>query len=233
MKAFKLSARLIKTDIQTLSLLLIFVLFKTLLFKELVEAVKQAGIPVNLYLGNEITVDGDLFSYLDNNQVLTLNNSRYILLELPFHSKFAGIHDLIFKLRSLGYVPILAHPERYDYYSDVKEFEDMINEGALLQGNIGSLYRKYGSFAHDRLEELIKRHMIHFIGSDVHHAGQTSYTRINDVAHRIKILSGSESMALDLVQNNLRSVINNETIDPYTIRRPSSKLKFHLFRKES
>lgn len=197
-------------------------------FDLLQEELKEQNIDVRLYLGNEITVDSNLMEYFDRNQVLPLNHSRYILLELPFQSRFSKLHDLIFKLRSLGCVPIIAHPERYEYYSDFNEFQRMIKEGALLQGNIGSLYGKYGKNVQVRLEEMLKRRMIHFIGSDVHHAKQTSYQRISDVETKIAELTGSREIARDLVDGNIDKVIRNKIVQAYAIRVPKRRLRIRL-----
>lgn len=197
-------------------------------FYELEVALKKEEIPVRLYLGNEITIDGNVLEYFDDEQVLSLNDSRYVLLELPFRSKFAMLHELIFKLQSMGYVPIIAHPERYEYYSDLTEFQQMIEEGALFQGNIGSLYRKYGRDVQHRLEEMLKRRMIHFIGSDVHHEKQSSYDRILDVERKIRELTGSSEIAKDLVDRNIEKVIKNEEVQVYSIREPRRRFRIRL-----
>ena len=198
---------------------------KERLFKVLQNEVKKRNIPVHLYLGNEITVDGDLFQYLRQGKVLPINGSRYILIELPFHTRFAGIHDLIFKLRSEGKVPIIAHPERYEYYEDLEELKMMIQEGALFQINIASLYRKYGRNVQERAEELLRCHMVHFIGSDLHREGQTSYSRIGRVQEKVKKFTGSKSIVVDLVDRNIEKVINDEIIEPYKIKKPRKFLR--------
>ena len=192
---------------------------KEKIFQELLKEVHKRGISVNLYLGNEITLDGNLFDYLEQEQVLPINGSRYILIELPFHSRFAGIHDLIFKIRSKGMIPIIAHPERYEYYTDLEEFKLMIQEGALFQANIGSLYRKYGKNVQERMKEMLECHMIHFLGSDVHHEGQTSYSRIDRAQEKILKLTGSKSITEDLVDKNIEKVIRNEIVEPYKIKK--------------
>lgn len=201
---------------------------KKRIFEQLTQEVERQNIPVHLYLGNEVTLDGDLMKYLKTDQILTLNESRYLLLELPFHSKFAMLHELIFRLRTAGIVPIIAHPERYEYYKDLDEFQQMIQEGALMQGNIGSLYCKYGKNVQERLEEMLKRHMIHFIGSDVHHKGQTSYHRIQETAERIEKLTGSKYIAEELVDKNIEKVIQNTVIHAYKIRVPRTKFKLFV-----
>lgn len=203
------------------------------IFDSLKERVKEENIKINLYLGNEITVDSEIFDNIKNGVVTTLAGSRYMLLELPFDTKLPSIHNIIFQLVSMGYVPVIAHPERYSAYdNNFDEFEQMINEGALLQGNMASLHNKYGERAKEMLKELLKRHMIHFIGSDIHHETSRSYHRINDVIARITDLTGSNDMAYELVEKNIGKVIKNQEIEPYQIRKPVKKMKFSLFRRK-
>lgn len=193
-------------------------------FNCLLEEVDKRKLNINLFLGNEITLNDDFFYYLKTDQILSLNNSRYLLLELPFFEKFPNLKGVIKKIMELGYVVIIAHPERYEKYS-VDDFVELVNEGVLLQGNIGSLYRKYGKFQEAKLKEMLKRHMIHFVGSDVHHSKQTSYSRIADVKEKLSILTGSVEMAEELISKNIGKVISDEEIVIYPIRKKVTKVR--------
>lgn len=194
------------------------------IFDFLQKEVKNRNINVNLYLGNEITLDDDFFYYLKTNQLLSLNNSKYLLLELPFVSRFDGLEEIVEELKGLDLVPIIAHPERYEDYS-IEDYLKLIQQGVLFQGNIGTLYGKYGTKAKHKLEEMLKRHMIHFIGSDTHHDGQTSYSRIKDMIEKLEELTGSKEMALELVDGNIDKVIHNEDVAIYRVRQKKQGLK--------
>lgn len=197
---------------------------KKKIFKLLQEEVKTKKIKINLYLGNEITLDDDFFYYLRTNQLLSLNNSKYLLLELPFQSRLDHLEEIIDELKELDLIPIIAHPERYEEYN-IEDYQKLIYEGVLFQGNIGSLYNKYGTKTKSKLEEMLKRHMIHFMGSDTHHDGQTSYSRIKDAKEKIEELTGSKDMALELVDGNISKVIKNEEVIAYKIRQKKQGLK--------
>jgi len=86
-------------------------------FDCLLEEVEKRNLKVNIYLGNEITLDDDFFYYLKTNQILSLNDSRYLLIELPFFKKFPNLKSIVKDIMDLGYVIIIAHPERYEKYS--------------------------------------------------------------------------------------------------------------------
>lgn len=201
--------------------------------ENLQEELDKRNIKINLYLGNEVTVDGDLFLHIKEKKITTLNKSRYMLIELPFDTKLSSIHELIFSLVSKGVTPIIAHPERYiPYYGHYEEYEQMIEEGALFQGNLATLYGKYGEDSKEMLKGMLMRHMIHFIGSDIHHSDSHSYYRINDGIDRITQLTGSYDMSMELVDRNIDKVIKNLNIEPYEVRHLVKKSRFKLFKRK-
>lgn len=196
-------------------------------FIELQKEVERLELPINLYLGNEITIDEDLFYYLNAEEAMPLNGTRYLLIELPFGNVFEGLDSAIDRLIAKGNIPIIAHPERYLYYEGLSEFERLLKNGVLFQGNISSLYGKYGAKAKATLEEMLKKNMIHFMASDIHTESQTSYDRVEDAKRRVEELTRSKSIADDLFINNARRVINNEKVNVYTLLK--KKYKFKLF----
>lgn len=195
-------------------------------FKRLQEEVKKRNLRINLFLGNEITIDDDFFYYLNTDQILFLNDGRYALIELPFSEKFLNLDKVFDKLLGCGCVPIIAHPERYDYYQDLSEFERLLKKGVLFQGNISSLYGKYGQRAKETLEEMLRKNMIHFMASDIHKENQTSYDRVEDAFERVAELTRSKKIAQDLFRNNAIKVLKDIKIEPYTIYEKKYKLKF-------
>lgn len=199
-------------------------------FIELQNEVNKLELPINLYLGNEITIDEDLFYYLNAEEAMPLNGTRYLLIELPFFNAFEDLDKAIDRLLSKGNIPIIAHPERYEYYEDLSEFERLLKKGVLFQGNINSLYGKYGSKAKTTLEEMLKKNMIHFMASDIHNDSQTSYDRVDDAKRKVEELTRSKKIAEDLFINNARRVINNEKIEAYRLLK--KKYKFKLFNWE-
>ena len=194
-------------------------------YVELKKEVERLNLPINLYLGNEITIDEDLFYYLNADEAMPLNGTRYLLIELPFDGVIDRLDEAVDRLLSKGNVPIIAHPERYEYYSDLSEFERLLNKGVLFQGNISTLYGKYGTKAKATLEEMLRRNMIHFMGSDIHTVNQTSYDRVKDAYNKVLELTKNKSITEDLFTNNAKKVINNEKIEPYALLKKKYKLR--------
>ena len=74
---------------------------------------QKRQIHINLYLGNEIYIDEKIDSLLKDKKITSLNDSDYLLIELPMSGEFPGYEDILFDLISKGKKVILAHPERY------------------------------------------------------------------------------------------------------------------------
>ena len=200
---------------------------KRKIFDILQQEVIRKNMGVKLYLGNEITLDDDLLYYLDADLVTSLNDSKYLLLELPFRSKISNkkLEEIIDELNHRGYKIIIAHPERYRAYRSLDDFTKLIDKGVYFQGNIESLYGKWGNEAQKVLEDMLKRHMIHFIGSDIHHSNQKSYTLKDELLSKLEQLTEDSEMVKDLVDRNIDKVIHNEDIKLYPVRQRRRRLR--------
>ena len=96
---------------------------------------------------------------------------NHILIELPIHnaSKIGDIvpEDEIKRLLDMGYLPVLAHPERY-LYLDMERYLSLKEAGALFQRNIGAIEGLYGEAVSVRAEALLSEGMYDLLGSDLH-----------------------------------------------------------------
>ena len=124
----------------------------------------------NLYLGNEIYIDPGIKNLLAMQKISSINNTKYLLIELPMSGHFES-YELIFReLIKLGYHIVLAHPERYRaFQSDFQKLEDLRNAGILFQSNLGSILGQYGKSAKKIVKKLAKKNMIFCFGTDIHH----------------------------------------------------------------
>ena len=116
--------------------------------------------------------------------------------------------DIIYELVVAGYVPVLAHPERYRIFQRHPDhIEEYLRMGVLLQGNYKSLFGKYGSQAKKTLIYFLKKHQITFLGSDCHHEKDF---KIKKLKKKLKSIVKSDNMIEDLLENNFNKVISNE-----------------------
>ncbi|MBR5647676.1 hypothetical protein IKW73_01925 [Candidatus Saccharibacteria bacterium] len=140
------------------------------LLAKLRAAVKAEGIPVNLYLGNEIYIDNNIPELLKTKKVSTLYDSEYLLVEIPLNEEFPNYEEHFKDLISRGYKVILAHPERYAIIQkDYEIAKNLRKIGVLFQCNLGSLSGKYGKKEKKLVRRLAKDKMVFTFASDIHH----------------------------------------------------------------
>jgi len=135
------------------------------------QAVKDAGIEIELEAAAEYYLDYEFESKIASKNLLTFGNN-YVLFEVSYLNAPDSLADIIFKLQTSGYKPILAHPERYPFwYHSFEKYEELKDKGVLLQLNINSLTGHYSPMTKKIAERLIDKNMIDFLGSDCHHEG--------------------------------------------------------------
>ena len=180
-------------------------------FEILKKAIKQAGINIKLYLGNENYMSNNFIELLNNNEIMTINNSRYLLFEFPLSQPYKNSKDYLYELVTKGYVPILAHPERYrDFQKNPDLVEEYTRMGILLQGNYKSLLGKYGRASKRTLKVLLKKDLITFLGSDIHHIEDYE---LEKAIKKIKRIVKDENRVVDILSNNFDKVITNKLIN--------------------
>lgn len=131
--------------------------------------IKTSGIQVSLCCGMEIMGYRGMEKQLKSGDLLTLNSSRYVLVEFKFNSSPEDIEAVLLPLVSCGYVPVIAHPERYrGIQLDIGAAESFVNDGCLLQINNESLLGRFGREAFAVADTLIMSSLAAVIASDSH-----------------------------------------------------------------
>ena len=126
------------------------------------------NVNVNLYLGNEIYIDSEIANLLKNNIISSLNDTKYLLIELPMSGESEIYYDIFLDLINMGYKVILAHPERYiSFQKDFNKIYELKELGVLLQSNVGSVLGDYGRGAKKTIKRLLKENLITFMGTDI------------------------------------------------------------------
>ena len=142
--------------------------------RKLRKKVKEENIDVNLYLGNEVFINDHIVDCIKDGKVYTLNNTKYVLFEIPFHNQILGLTDIIYEMKVAGYIPVLAHPERYTYFQNDYHLVDKLkDEGLLFQCNFSSILGNYGDGAKKLLKYMLKKKYVNYLGTDIHHIDRT------------------------------------------------------------
>lgn len=154
-------------------------------------AVTQAGIEMELGCAAEYYLDEGLLQKLDAGEELLTFGNNYLLFETSFLNEPLNLREAIFKMRSNGYNPVLAHPERYSYfYGKFNELASLRELGVLFQPNLNSLTGYYTPNAKTQAELLIEEGLVDFVGSDTHgHKHTNTLWKVLNSKYYAKILA--------------------------------------------
>lgn len=120
-------------------------------------------------LGNELFFSDDILVHLRKKKALTLAGTRYVLVEFATSETYEDLKVGLHRLLIQGYLPILAHVERYEcLYENYEGIEYLINLGAYMQLNIISVLGKGREKQVAFSRKLLDYGMIHFLGTDSH-----------------------------------------------------------------
>lgn len=99
------------------------------------------------------------------------------------------LNDIIWKLKSQGYQPVLAHAERYNFWhKSYDKIEEIRDRGVAIQLNINSLTGHYGPDVKKVGEWMVDQNLVDLVGSDCHnmnHIGLLNQARHLPYVHKI------------------------------------------------
>lgn len=136
--------------------------------EKLKEALAKAGIPMVLDAAAEYMYDDGFIKKVESGKLLTFGKN-YLLIELSPYYPPDRFFDTVFELKTSGINPILAHPERYQYWHDSPDvYQSLHDREILLQVNLPSLGGFYAPQVKKVAEMLIDKDIVDFIGTDLH-----------------------------------------------------------------
>ena len=175
------------------------------------QAINEQQLPLEVMIGQEIRVYGEIVEDIKTDEnMLTLNDSKYVLVEFPSSTIPKYTDKLFFDLLTNEYIPIIAHPERNaEIAENPEKLYRLIKNGALSQVTAASVAGAFGKKTKALSLQLIEHQLSHFIGSDVHN--MTNRPLHWKTAHEvIKSKMGYEYVSL--LQQNARRVIANQHV---------------------
>jgi tyrosine-protein phosphatase YwqE len=136
-------------------------------------AVKGEGIEVELGVAAEYYVGPKFLKFLESGEQMLTLGENYVLIEFSMHQEPVYALDVIYEMAGRGLVPVLAHPERYEYWHGQPEvFARMRKQGCMMQINLFSLAGYYGRGERLMAERLLRERLCDFAATDIHHASQ-------------------------------------------------------------
>ena len=180
--------------------------FRTPELERLCESVRQAAlaenIPIEIILGTEINIDDDSLRLLREGRLCSYGGSRYILAEFDEKDTPRWVTARLEELVSAGYIPVVAHPERYYFVTDEPWLVyDWLEAGCLIQITKGSVLGSFGQEAQDNSDYLLDEGWVTCIASDGHRSGTIRNSKMKKIKEYIAD-AYSEKMARLLLEDN-------------------------------
>lgn len=181
-------------------------------FDALKKRIREEAIPLEIYKGHEIFAAGDVVGMIESQKLLTLGNSDYPLIEFDFDVSSERVFRKLSELVAEGFVPVVAHPERYSFISEDDDALTKLKKlGCLLQINKGSLKGSFGRRAYTVSHKIIKRELADIVASDAH----SPYMRTPYLVDAYNIVSEIRSgeYADLLLRKNPKKILQNKKIN--------------------
>jgi len=158
---------------------------------------------VILRLASENMIDSIFYERLKANDLLPIGDHHDMLLvETTVFNAPMDFEDTLREIKSKGYYPLLAHPERYHYLDSLKDYKHIKELGVRFQLNLFSLDGAYGKTVQKKAQDLLRHGMYDFYGTDLHRHPQTE--RLTDMT-----LSSANIKALGKVKNETEHLLGS------------------------
>lgn len=169
----------------------------------------KQNLDMKIFYGQEVYLTENILKEYEKKKIGTINDSRYMLIELNMDRFSHTMLNMIYELRIRDIVPIIAHPERYNFILKKSGIiNDLIKEGCLFQINSGSIEGKFGWKVKKRAKILMRHNIYSFIGSDAHNSNK----RKTGIKKSLKLLKKMNVDCADFFESNSERLLNNNII---------------------
>ncbi|TWI59869.1 tyrosine-protein phosphatase [Halalkalibacter nanhaiisediminis] len=191
--------------------------------KELNQVLNEHSIDLNIVAGQEVRLYGEIVDDYKKGDILTINHSRYVLVELPSDHVPAYTAKIFYDLQLAGVKPIIAHPERNrEIAANTNKLYELVEQGALAQLTASSLTGRFGKNIKKLSEQLIDHQLVHFLASDTHN----TTSRPNDLQAAYQTMEKTFGMdTVYYIQENAETLLYGDTV----YAEPPSRIKKKKF----
>ena len=194
------------------------------------EKIDAIGLKCKIYPGMELYLSSEIIEKIVAGEVIPLGkDSNYLLVEFPLRGFSKNLINLLHETWIRGYIPIVAHPERYEFIlNDPLMINEILEYQTLLQINAGSILGKNGQRSQKLAIELIKQGLVSFIASDGHSTNWRKIQLSDALATLMKNVN--PDLLRNLVVVNGTKLLNNKEISkPVGEYNPKKQNIFRLF----
>lgn len=195
---------------------------------EFQQALDSEGIALKIMPGAEVYLDLETPGLLKKGELMTVNDKgKYLLVEMPMGEIPRYTEEVLFELNVQGVTPVIAHPERnLAVISKPELIVEFVEKGCLLQVNTGSIMGYYGRKVRKTAQLLVRKGLIHVVGSDMHSPGECCRT----MKRALQSIEELKHGKLEEILENSIAIVNGEEV---RVRQPANirGAKPNLWRK--
>ncbi|GAA3605417.1 tyrosine-protein phosphatase [Secundilactobacillus similis] len=188
------------------------------------------GISLTVFPGQEVRINGDLLTALDENDILFADESgQYLMLEFPDDDVPAYTSDMVYQLQQRGIVPVIVHPERNTkIMKHPSLLFELLEKGCLSQITASSYVGTFGKKVEAFSEQLIAAGQGYLFASDAHDLPGRKY-EMREAFGKLQMKFGSE--LANEFEENAKAIINGDAVSPHRIEpvKSNKKKRFGLF----
>ncbi|MCF2132043.1 hypothetical protein L1I79_37335 [Strepomyces sp. STD 3.1] len=181
---------------------------------------RSEDIPLEILPGQETRIHGDLLEDFEKGDILTLNHTHYLFIELPSGYVPRYTEQLLFNIQLKGLTPIIVHPERNaGFMENPENLLNLVKKGTLTQVTTSSLTGNFGKKIQKFSMQLIEANLTHFIASDAHNISTRSFCIKESIAEIDKEFG---NQIVHYFQENAALLIQGQAVykqEPSPIRR--------------
>lgn len=192
-------------------------------FREVQEMEGHLHPEMKLYLGSEIFFhENETPEAYRRHQVPTMAGSRYILFEMMTDVTFDQLRNAVYEAEKYGYIPILAHIERFlCLLREPERVTELRESGCCLQTNAETICGRMGPERRKFIFRCMKRGEIHFVGTDAHRDTGERQMKIRDAWEKVCQRFGAD-YARELFLENPSRILKDQELSSV---RPSFRMQ--------
>lgn len=185
---------------------------------------KKNSINLIVFPGQEVRINGDLLTALDQNDILFADESdKYLMLEFPDDDVPAYTNDMIYQLQQRGIVPVIVHPERNtEIIRHPELIYDLLQKGCLSQITASSYVGTFGNKVEQFSQQLIQAGQAYVFASDAHNLPGRKY-EMREAFDKLKTEFGNEMS--EEFEVNAKAIINGDNVPQHQIQTIKSRRK--------
>ena len=164
-----------------------------------------------IYSGNEVLYFGSMTEDLREGRILTLGDSRYVLVEFYDNVSYREIFQAVRQITMAGYGMVIAHVERYSCLREKDRLDELARAGAFLQMNYGSLEEGVLSADGRWCRRQAAEGRIHLLGTDMHNMGRRAPRAAAAASWLVRKVG--EEAAWPLLADNAGSILAGQPLE--------------------